>query len=178
MTCLLQYEIKNRNKYMIEYDYSITFENKQADEKLFYVNKSIDCLSFKFSSQTYSDTVLEGLHKLNVNIMDKSNLMDSIVCKIYITSTCEQKSFILIGHNIDFVELNMRNFTRFIFKKNFKLIEILSKIIILITKKKPSKSFMSELASSLYLRKIDSIMHEIYTIPLENNSEEQFKNSK
>ena len=121
MTCLHQfkfiYPLENKNYY----DYEFVPINNKGDSKTFYINKTIDCLSVKLVDGFESGNVLArnytnyfslGLHMFNVTVHDNYKRMDAVTCSIYITKSCDQKSFVLTGYDLNRVYENKFKFVK------------------------------------------------------------------
>ena len=119
--CLYQfkfiYPLENKNYY----NYELVPINNRGDSKTFYVNKTIDCLSIKLleglesgdvTSRNYTNYFSLGLHLFNVTVLDNYKRTDSVTCSIYITKSCEQRSFVSTGYNLNKAYENKYKFTK------------------------------------------------------------------
>ena len=119
--CINQFRFLSPPENRNSYDYEIFPINNHLDTKTFYMNKSIDCLSLKFvngfeSGSFYTQNkniyIKSGLHLMNVTVFDKCQRTDSLLCYIYLTHSCNQRSFIYTGFELDKVLLNKLNFIK------------------------------------------------------------------
>ena len=108
--CLIQLEFVYplHAKNQLEYLMKIT-ANMLLDTNLFYINKTSNCLSFKISTNV-DPNKLAGFYLTSISVFDQKNRSDSIECSIYVTRSCNQKSFILIKEDITVVMRNVDNF--------------------------------------------------------------------
>lgn len=78
------------------YEFTIRPINNYLDSKLFYINKSTNCLALNINSEAeLVRNSLFGSHLIDVNIKDNAGGFDSTECRIYIIESCKQKIYLI-----------------------------------------------------------------------------------
>jgi hypothetical protein len=109
--CLYKFRLENRLFNKNQFDYRVNAINNLLDPSIFFVNKTIDCLSIK----TLTDiniNLLIGLHYMNISVQDQYGRHDWIECSIFITHTCLEKTYVKAELDVHTVYRNVENYTR------------------------------------------------------------------
>lgn len=131
--CLNKFGLVNQLDDKSFYDYGVTPINNPLDTKIFYVNKSIDCLSIK-SVAGINRNALLGLHMLNVTVTDKFGRCQTNVCNVYVTHSCDQKMYVITTADIHLLKLTINLY----------------------------KHYLAAVATSFLMRPIIVVVHGIY----------------
>lgn len=82
------------------------------DSKLFYINKSTNCLSLNINSETdFVRNSIPGFHLINIDIKDSSGGYDSATSRIYVIESCEQRVFVIIDRISQTIRDNVAVYT-------------------------------------------------------------------
>ncbi len=134
--CLIKFQLTNRLSDKSFYDYHLTPINNPLDTKIFFVNKSIDCLSLKSAAGVNRNALL-GLHAINVTVNDKFGRCQTNLAQIYVTQSCDQKSYVITSMDLHLIKTTINLY----------------------------KHYLAAVASSFLCRPIRVIVHGVYEQP-------------
>ena len=162
MLCLYQfkfiYPLANKNFY----NYDLTALNNYADSKTFYVNKTLDCLSVQLQEGFEANRVnflSSGMHVFNVTVNDSFKRTDRATCSIYVIKSCNQLNYVMTGYDAKRAYANRMKFIKYFrfLKYLFRFQKLRNRLKCFIF-----NSFLSELASLVFLRSVKAIYHDTY----------------
>jgi hypothetical protein len=95
------------------YNFSIQPINNLVDKKLFFVNKSTNCLSLNINNEiNLLNGSIPGVHLMKINVSDSLGGSDSMMCKIYLIESCHQRIFLTTAKDSQTVRDNLDSYKK------------------------------------------------------------------